>query len=336
MRLPAHADLHAPGLTWAPLDAAARAWLEPLTGRAGTIECAYASGAHGGRPAFVRMSRTGEACPRTFVKLVSAAQAARETEAAELSASLRAMGVACPVLREVIALADGCTAFCYDWIEGRPPDGSVTDMAGLGRALAGLHGALQRAQAPFGIARRTRDRLAAFEGLAVAPHFGARWRHHGDLRFVSRMRDAFLEACDAMLVDALPNHGDLNRGNVLVCGDARVAFLDLEDALHMAVWPGFDLAKIVERMVLPMASNAASAQQAIASLVKAYTDSEKRAFDAAACPGTGRLAAAMRWHMGLAVLVLTANPALPLDVVERELAKFKAVDARIGAYRELL
>lgn len=52
-----------------------------------------------------------------------------------------------------------------------------------------------------------------------------------------------------MLVGAVATHGDFNPANLLETSE-YVAFLDFEDMRHMHVWPSFDTAKLIERLIL--------------------------------------------------------------------------------------
>ncbi len=337
MRPPAQSDLHTRTLTWEPLTAAATGWLAPLLARyCGMAEGAF-SRAGSDRPAYLRLKQNDAAQKQVFVKLIPPYLAEQENLVARLGLALAARGVTTPALQGQLVLSDGSTAFIYDWMEGKPPNGSYAEMPRLGKAVARLHHGLRQEACNFDIDRRTADRLDSFTQLATSSRFESHWRDRDEWEFVRRMRDAFLSECEAMREVTCPCHGDLNCGNLLISDDGRTVFVDLEDALHTAVSPGFDLAKIIERIVLPTAERygAHKTEDAIAALIDSYTLAQED-LNTDVPPGKGRLAAAMRWHMGLAVLVLTDSATIGADVSSTEILKFRMIDNLITQFTHLL
>lgn len=332
-RPPAQSSLRGLRLFWEPLDATRLDWLAPLVARHPfQIEGAYPA-ARGAAPSYVRLSCADTGRHDAFVKLIPAHLCRQEREVAQLGLMLAAGGIVTPTLRDDVELSDGTTAFVYEWMDGRQPCGSVPEMTAIGRALAALQLELKRRAPHFDVERRTQARLAELERLAKSSQFAERWRGSDEEDFAHRMRAAYLRESGSMRALASPCHGDLNAGNLLVREDGTPVFIDLEDALHTAVWPGFDLAKLVERLVLPIA--AADPAQAIAALIESYISapgSDLGDFR----PGNGSLARAMRWHLGLAVLILTAHNSISLEVRRAEMLKFAEIEQLIRHFEHLL
>jgi aminoglycoside phosphotransferase (APT) family kinase protein len=337
MRKPAQVDLNSSRLKWVAADPEIAAWLEPLNLRfRGGLQVAY-SGAGGDSPAYVRVIADGAGEPRLFVKLMRQSSADHERNTAHLARNLVTRSVMTPAFDGEIVLSDGTHAFSYHWVEGRPPYFSVSDMRLLGESLAGLHAAMICESLNFEIASKTESRLSEFARFAVSPDFRAAWRGRSEEKFAILMRDSFLRDLDSMLVGAKPCHGDLNPGNIIVGNDGVAYFIDLEDALHTHVWPGLDLAKIIERVVLP-ASRVARSADLVAS-IKTLVDSYVAAGGQLECGfrlGSGKMARAMRWHLGLAVLIVTKNLGSAETWWEVEIEKFRQVDQLISSFNHIL
>lgn len=337
MRKPAQVDLNSSRLKWVAADPEIAAWLEPLNlGVKGGLQVAY-SGAGGDRPAYVRVVADCAGEPRLFVKLMKKSCADHERKTAHLARNLVARSVMTPAFAGEIVLSDGTHAFSYHWIEGRSPSFSVSDMQLLGESVAGLHAAIKCESLNFEIEPRTESRLSELARFAVSPAFLAAWRGRSEESFAILMRDSFLRDLDSMIVGANPCHGDLNPGNIIIGNDGVAYFVDLEDALHTHVWPGLDLAKIIERIVLP-ASGVAGYVDLVASietLVDSYVAAGgqlERGFRL----GSGKMARAMRWHLGLAVLIVTKNLGSAETWWDIEMEKFRKVDRLISSFNHVL
>lgn len=337
MRAPAHSNLHSHQLNWETPDDQAIGWLTHLlTNYPGKKEVAY-SGVRGVRPAYVRASNIHEENYQAFIKLIPPSHAEHERLVANLGLSMIARGISTPALREEFLLSDGTVAFVYEWIEGRPPASSPLEMQLLGHAVARLHRALKLEAQNFETARRTSTRLYELAHLATSRRFADRWQGNEDENFVWRMRDAFLSEYDSMLTNPSPCHGDLNPGNLLINDEGVPYFIDLEDALHTEVWPGFDLAKIIERLVLPVTNikNHNHFVRMAETLVESYTDAGGVLGNNFRL-GTGRFARAMRWHLGLAILIITKSENVASSELTREIEKFKTVDRLIETFESFM
>ncbi len=338
MRPPAQAGLHAPHLIWESLDTSVNDWLAPLLSTCpGKVEGAL-SGFGAGRPVYLRLTRSGVERPEVFIKRVPSFLVEHESRVARLGLSLAGRGVATPTLRGVLPLDDGSSAFLYDWIEGQPPSGSAVEMTRLGQAVAGLHRALQQEARNYDIATRTRSRWAGLLKLARSKRFASYWRGSGEEDFVWQMRDCFLAEHERMQCEASPCHGDLHKGNVLIRESDECVFIDLEDALHTAVWPGFDLVKLVERIVLPtlLPLCTSQAEQAISALIQSYVGAGGLALGMEITPGQGTIARTMRWHMGLAISVLASIKNVNPEIVRCEISKFKQINKLIDQFERVL
>lgn len=344
MRAPAQADLRAKLLAWVPLDPGRAYSLGALTVRyPGRWE--VASPAAAGGIAYARRLVTGLAqrlSPDLFVKVIPPAVLSHETQTARLGIALALQGIATPVLQATLELGKGGTAFVFNWLDGSPPRGTLDEMDALGAALARFHCALLPQDRAFQIVQRTQERLARLETLARSPLFRERWKCTGETEtFALRMRDSFLDAVAWMAAGGgHPCHGDLNPGNLLLEENGEVGFLDLEDSLHTAVWPGFDLAKLVERLALVAGGVSGAGQceleKRINRLLSAYRAAGGSVEVAVDESGQGRLAMAMRWHMGLAVLILTEHFKPTSAVCRAEISKFMEIDRLVQVHEAVL
>jgi len=342
MRVPAHANWRARTLSWMPLEGTHAAACVPLVDQwPGLYEAAY--GSDGKTIAYLRRIQNevgyiAHGAPIEFIKLILPQHYEHQTRIACLEKTLAVMGVQVPVLKQCVPLTQGNHAFVYDWIKGIAPEGTVAHLTEIGRALAKLHAALVKVSDQFQMVTQTRVRLAHYKALAYDQCFDRYWQGSDVEDFVLKMRNEFLCSLETMSEEALPCHGDLNPGNMLMLRGG-VAFLDFEDACHTVVWPGFDLAKVIERLILPhVHEGAIDINQATA-----YSQSLLSAYSAAAgAPsvrrdevGRGRLATALRWHIGLAVLILSA-PGTPKLLARAEVQKFIEIERIIHRFEIIL
>ncbi len=334
MRPPARHDWRSRELVWSALDSDGAAALSSLLARySGKIEAAYPK--PGAAPAYLRHFETGHAGarPSCFIKLIPDVERLHEQHVASLAHRLAAHQVLTPTLRDQVAVAGGRTAFVYEWVDGVMPEGTDADLAGIGAALAEFHRALARQDEHYRFHERTDHRLSELRSLAGSERFERYWLGTAACGFAWRMSQAFVAGLDTLREAAQPCHGDLNAGNLLRRDDARIAFLDLEDALHSALWPGLDLARLIERLVLVHATTSDGVQgvgRATRRLVDAYRNAGGAASVMSDESGRGRLAAAMRWHMGLAVLVLTLRVDRESPVCRAEIAKFEEIESLVS------
>jgi hypothetical protein len=333
VRPPARADWRSREIAWRELEPHAAAGLSSLLARyPGDFEAAYPQ--PGAPPAYLRHFKAGHGVPSCFIKLIPDVERLHEQEVASLARLLAAQQVLTPTLRDQVAVADGRTAFVYEWLEGSMPCGTQAELAGIGAALAGFHRALAGQDMRDRCRERTEGRLRELLSLAGSERFERYWAGSTAHDFACRMSRAFITGFDALREGAQPCHGDLNAGNLLRLEDARIAFLDLEDALHSNLWPGLDLAKLIERLVLVRAEQDDCSQrvgQAAATLVDAYLDAGGARSVAPDEAGRGRLAMAMRWHIGLAVLVLTLRVDRESPICLAEIAKFEEIESWVSA-----
>ncbi len=337
MRNPAQPNIYSKCLEWVPASPVIAEWLGLLNiGPPDTLEVCYVNPINP-VPAYARASSAKSDQPYIFIKLTPAASADQERHAARLSKYLRSRFVNTTEFIEEQVLADGTHAFIYKWVEGRKPSCSLNDMHLLGRAVASLHAVLETQSLSLNIAGRTKDRIYALLAYAHSSDFVIAATKQAEHQFIMSMRDAFFRHVDFMLKKASPCHGDLNQGNILIDRNESPLFLDLEDSLHTCVWPGFDLTKIIERVILPAseANRRVNVSKFIDALVESYSAAGGK-LGSDYRPGSGEMATTMRWHMGLAVLLLIKNQQKTREWFSSEIIKFKAVEDLIQCNESLL
>lgn len=338
MRPPALPDLNTSQLVWKELEESTLQWLAPLLlNYPGKVAGAFTS-THSHRPSYLRLSSLETGNHFAFIKLVSTTQTYHERLIGELGKAILHHGAATPALMSALPLPDNITAFIYEWVEGSPIGASKEEMELLGKALADLHKTLVHVADNFDIESRTQKRLENFAQLANSSYFYTFWGNSTEHEFVFRMRDLFLSDLKRMMSHVSPCHGDINLGNILVRHDSTAVFIDLEDALHSAVWPGLDIAKAIERILLPRVSSSDIVQleSAIDALVQAYLTMDGPDLGSGVEPGSGHLARTMRWHTGLAIVVITSNRHIRSSTIRCELTKFKEVIRLVDIYDYLL
>lgn len=327
MRPPARPGFTPDPLEWQPASPGLDLLLERLgVGPAPLAQAVFDSN---GEAAYLRLA--GPSQP-LFIKLVLDSERAKETETFALARDLATLGVPTPSPMWRKITETGVTAFGYAWIEGPHPSGPNLDFHAMGQAIARLHRALSKVPGKEDIEQRTLERMETLtRAVKTSIVFSAgplnEWHS-----LASRYLDAFTATTPAMLSEATPIHGDLNPGNMLVsCDD--IVFLDLEDATHSALWPGLDLAKIAERLVLPQieAFGLDWAEKSIRTLLTGYRSEGMQ------LPNGERLtlSEALLWHTGLAVSIL-ATQSFTTGVIESELRKFSYLTGLIDQHRKLL
>lgn len=338
MRPPALSDLNTSQLAWKKLEESTLEWLTPLLLKYPCKVAGAFASTHNHRPSYLRLSSLETGNHFAFVKLVSTSLADRERLIGNLGKEILHRGAATPVLLSVLSLPDNITAFIYEWVEGSPIGTSLKEMKLFGNALSNLHKTLAHVSGHFDIEFRTQKRLESLAQLASSPCFSTFWEDSTEREFVFRMRDVFLSDLKKMMSHASPCHGDINLGNILVRHDGTAVFIDLEDALHSAVWPGLDIAKAIERILLPRVSSSDIVQleSAIDALVQAYLTMDGQDLGSGFEPGNGHLARTMRWHTGLAIVVMTSNRHFGNSTIRCELTKFNEVIRLVDAYDYLL
>lgn len=281
-------------------------------------------------PAYLRITGTGQPM---FIKLIPEGELEKETHAFSLAASLNDISALTPAPLWRREVNNDRTAFAYAWTNGRHPTPESTDFRLLGGDIAVLHRTLGSLPDSGWIEARTARRIDALlaamrdQDQAVL----RMWRHwEPDAR---RSLDAFAELSPAIRQQGVPIHGDLNPGNILI-SSRKAIFLDLEDATHSALWPGLDLAKIIERLVLPEIATAGTdwARDSIASLLAGYKANDGLQL----CNAAGlTFKKALLWHIGLSVTLLTEG-SFSEEVRYAEMNKFSDLATLVDQHSDLL
>ncbi|MCO6050153.1 aminoglycoside phosphotransferase family protein [Mesorhizobium sp. RP14(2022)] len=268
--------------------------------------------------------------PAWFIKIVSDKELPAARLEADLAHSLSTEGVVTPRFAAEIALEGDMSAMVFRWIEGAHPTAGAVDFARLGVSLNRLHHAFANVADRFSIEARTTCRLTEMEELAVSGRFEQRWEGCEHKRFALEMRDAFLTHLGSMKWESGAIHGDLNPGNIIQNGDT-FAFLDFEDALHSRLWPGLDLAKIIERLILPSIAEKGrcAATGDLLALLFGYGLNN--------WPNNSpSIQETVHWHIGLSVLVITQGLPANSSVAISEIKKFIKIAEILKKYNNLL
>lgn len=144
--------------------------------------------------------------------------------------------------------SQGDVAILLPFVNGQRVEPSISDMRALGKALGAFHHNLGR-HPDLGSWRDFTDgRLSELNAVRarLAEKKGARGEYAQQLSELAADRSLDFR------FDALPRrplHGDLNPGNLLIVGK-RALLLDLEDVFHSVLPVAFDLALVLERLVL--------------------------------------------------------------------------------------
>lgn len=277
-------------LEWIASPTTVRAKLERLAGPLRLEQPATAVGV----PSHFRLVEPQTNRPSVFIRVVSMAREAEVDFNVAVSEHLAKRGLSTPQLLSVTGVDEATVALCFQWIDGQYPTSPELDYDALGYAVAGFQLAVRPLSQSYPLRQETSERLERLKPTAAkAPSGGA--------AIDDAVRD-FERSTRSILEDAVPSHGDLNPANILV-GANGFTFLDFEDMLHMHVWWGFDVSKLIERLILTRVGTLGPvwANTKLQELLTGY-------FAGAGIerpPGLGvALINAMRWHLALSFLVL--------------------------------
>ena len=143
---------------------------------------------------------------------------------------------------------EGDVAILLPFMSGRRVEASISDMRALGQALGAFHHNLVRHPDLGSWRDFTDDRLSELNAVRerLVKKHGAR------PQYADRLSELAADRSLDFRFDALPRrplHGDMNPGNILIAGDKAV-LMDFEDVFHSVLPIAFDLALVLERLVL--------------------------------------------------------------------------------------
>jgi len=277
--------------------------------------------------------RTRDQQEEIFVKIVPRNGVSVESASFENARLLFAHAPITPKPLWQKALYNGSAAFAYRLQDGEHPKGQSVNYHNLGLAIRDLHDSLQIVLDEKQIRAKTTARISALRAIAAKPsdneHAAAftRWQN-----LANKAQKAFLEYSGPMMKHGQIIHGDLNPGNI-IASENKFVFIDLEDTQHSFLWPGLDLAKIAERLIVPEISTSGKlwAKQAWENLNGGYYANQKGAL--------GRvnitISQALMWHMGLAICLLKSND-FSQNVIEAELSKFSNILGMLKEHEAIL
>lgn len=293
--------------TWTALEAAYSGKLQQVDGEASVR--------------FARIiSENGE--PTHFIKIVSSKETEIETQrmAIGMAEALHVRGCHVPQTAGPLRrLDDDRVALILNWLDGRHVDVDLINFEHLGRAIGRLHVGASDFGGTFGVTKRTQSRLDHFKsGIQLSSSQNV-WRGHRYEVFALARQNDFLNSLPMMQAEAVPIHADLNPGNMLIDAKGDIIFLDFEDMAHSELWPGLDVAKILERLILPYREDRGAdwANVALDDLLRGYQSVyPERVFE------RNQLIQSLIWHMGLAVSIITMHWDVSSPNTSAELKKF--------------
>lgn len=186
-----------------------------------------------------------------FIKIVNEARAPSLRSAESIATWIQERGIR--VIYSLSSAQLGGRAFwLYPYHSGRIPCASIEDMKKIGCALGQLHNTLRRHPLSMDWMVLTARRLEKLSKIRIALASGelTAGPHPEYLRQIaSDPNISFLPSYFDVASNYIVTHGDLNRFNMLI-DDQGCTFLDFEDTPHSVLPAIFDLATIIERLIL--------------------------------------------------------------------------------------
>jgi hypothetical protein len=261
------------------------------------------------------------ATPWLYAKLLPTHAADRLKQADVLARACAEAGLVVPVLRQCHVLTDlpNSTLLVFDFLSGRAPEPALIDPERLGYDLAVLHAAMRPLGPALGLPSATAAWIGALEhrrravlaGQTVAP----------TPAWAAELLTRWTENAAAALDSPTACHGDLHAGNILISQSGRPMFLDFEDALHSFLWPGFDIAKLIERLFLVPSEG--TSENDVTSRVSAMLQSYRKQARMHPLGRRGQMRRALEWHICVSVLVIVTAPNAKSSVWMLELDKMR-------------
>lgn len=338
MYSPAYSCLFSQKLKWKKIENRNNELFLPIVSRypGFIIEGAYDSGSSDDYR-FLRLKDPSIGRSIVFIKLVKTLQLNNETLLQSLCKNLSKLDVAISSPISVININSSVQAELYNWLDFEPIVPGEICFFFLGREVAKLHKALSLINNKFNIEQKAKARVEYFNQFK-SPFIGSCILNDDTNLFYQRMKSYFFENSKFMEIGARPCHGDLNLGNICFNNKWGFIFIDFEEALHSFFWPGLDLAKIIERVLLPNAEYLTEQRLTlyINNLVSGYTESSDCSLGRDFFVGNGDLARAMRWHLAYSSYVMADNFEVNGSVWNQELNKFMTIELLVDKYQHLL
>ena len=148
---------------------------------------------------------------------------------------------------------DGNLAILLPFVKGTRLKPAISDMCFLGKAVGAFHKTLSRHPDQPAWRSSTESRLTELEAIRVRLASKKRVR----AQYVDSLADLASDPALDFRFDHLPArplHGDLNPGNILKV-KGNVVLLDFEDVFHSMLPVAFDLAVVLERLILANVAN---------------------------------------------------------------------------------
>jgi len=143
---------------------------------------------------------------------------------------------------------EGDVAILLPFVSGQRVEPSISDMRAVGKSLGAFHHSLVRHPDHVSWCAFTDARLSELNAVRV--HLSG--KNDVKPQYAKRLSELAADRSLDFRFKAIPRrplHGDLNPGNILMVGD-RAVLLDFEDVFHSVLPVAFDLALVLERLVL--------------------------------------------------------------------------------------
>lgn len=136
----------------------------------------------------------------------------------------------------------------YKYIDGRFIQATESDLTTLGKSIAFLHNKLSEIPSKKIIKKETNARLDNLQRIREDISKGNCVCGPSPLKLKELSKDNSI-SFTKNYTEAQPLHGDLNPGNMIMM-DSNVFFLDFEDTIHSFLCPFYELAYVIERIIL--------------------------------------------------------------------------------------
>lgn len=271
-----------------------------------------------------------EKCGEVFIKTIHGDHFMRMKNAIclEKEISKKCKHVAPPITTQPLSLGfDNRYALIWPWIDGRTPDTSDSEeLRTTGQALGSLHNTLKEIDFSSSFAiERTGWIMDKFYDLKSS-NFASiprqiRERYPWLKNALKEVSFGINETFRSMPRQLI--HGDLNPGNVLRTDDKNLMFIDFEEAVQSYLPTFFDVATMLERLIMFQNRNS-NWQDSAAKILEAYLSETNTRIPYANCFFDARCFSIVR-----SVMILIESEKLCRPWPESEWKKFELLSENV-------